>query len=139
MTIAEVSKKYDISQDTLRYYERIGLIPPVPRTKGGIRDYDEVSCGWIEMMKCMRSAGVQIEALIEYVSLFQQGDETLEARKAILIDQREQLKARMAQMQASLDRLNSKIEHYEQIMVKAEKKLLRMEEDREQADKEKAG
>ncbi len=139
MTIAEVSKKYDISQDTLRYYERIGLIPPVPRTKGGIRDYDEVSCGWIEMMKCMRSAGVQIEALIEYVSLFQQGDETLEARKAILIDQREQLKARMAQMQASLDRLNSKIEHYEQIMVKAEKKLRRMEEDREQADKEKAG
>ena len=139
MTIAEVSKKYDISQDTLRYYERIGLIPPVPRTKGGIRDYDEVSCGWIEMVKCMRSAGVQIEALIEYVSLFQQGDETLEARKAILIDQREQLKARMAQMQASLDRLNSKIEHYEQIMVKAEKKLLRMEEDREQADKEKAG
>lgn len=139
MTIAEVSKKYDISQDTLRYYERIGLIPPVPRTKGGIRDYDEVSCGWIEMMKCMRSAGVQIEALIEYVSLFQQGDETLEARKAILIDQREQLKARMAQMQASLDRLNSKIEHYEQIMVKAEKKLRRMKEDREQADKEKAG
>ncbi len=139
MTIAEVSKKYDISQDTLRYYERIGLIPPVPRTKGGIRDYDEVSCGWIEMMKCMRSAGVQIEALIEYVSLFQQGDETLEARKAILIDQREQLKARMAQMQASLDRLNSKIEHYEQIMVKAEKKLRRVEEDREQADKEKAG
>ena len=139
MTIAEVSKKYDISQDTLRYYERIGLIPPVPRTKGGIRDYDEVSCSWIEMMKCMRSAGVQIEALIEYVSLFQQGDETLEARKAILIDQREQLKARMAQIQASLDRLNSKIEHYEQIMVKAEKKLRRMEEDREQADKEKAG
>src|SRR5699024_511329 len=139
MTIAEVSKKYDISQDTLRYYERIGLIPPVPRTKGGIRDYDEVSCGWIEMMKCMRSAGVQIEALIEYVSLFQQGDETLEARKAILIDQREQLKLRMEQMQASLDRLNGKIEHYEQIMEDTEKKLRRMEEEREQADREKAG
>ena len=139
MTIAEVSKKYDISQDTLRYYERIGLIPAVPRTKGGIRDYDEVSCGWIEMMKCMRSAGVQIEALIEYVALFQQGDETLEARKAILIDQREQLKLRMEQMQASLDRLNDKIEHYEQIMVDTEKKLRRMEEEREQADREKAG
>ena len=139
MTIAEVSKKYDISQDTLRYYERIGLIPAVPRTKGRIRDYDEVSCGWIEMMKCMRSAGVQIEALIEYVALFQQGDETLEARKAILIDQREQLKLRMEQMQASLDRLNGKIEHYEQIMVDTEKKLRRMEEEREQADREKAG
>ena len=67
MTIAEVSRKYDISPDTLRYYERIGLIPPVPRSRSGIRDYDEESCGWIELMKCMRGAGVQIEALIEYV------------------------------------------------------------------------
>lgn len=106
MTIAEVSKKFDISADTLRYYERIGLIPPVPRTKGGLRDYDEESCGWIELMKCMRAAGVQIEALIEYVDLFQQGDDTLDARKALLIEQREQLLVRMADMQRSLDRLN---------------------------------
>ena len=78
MTIAEVSRKYDISADTLRYYERIGLIPPVPRTRGGLRDYGEESCGWIQLMKCMRAAGVQIEALIEYVDLFQQGDATLD-------------------------------------------------------------
>ena len=71
MTITQVSQKYGLSQDTLRYYERIGIIPPVPRNKSGIRDYDEVSCSWIELMKCMRSSGVQIEALIEYVSLFQ--------------------------------------------------------------------
>ena len=38
MTISEVSKKYDISTDTLRYYERIGLLPPVPRTKSGLRE-----------------------------------------------------------------------------------------------------
>ena len=116
MTIAEVSKKYDISADTLRYYERIGLIPPVPRTKSGIRDYDEVSCGWIELMKCMRAAGVQIEALIEYVALFQQGDETIDARKAILIE-------RMADMQRSLDRLNVKIERYEQGLMTKEHQL----------------
>ena len=89
MTITQVSQKYGLSQDTLRYYERIGIIPPVPRNKSGIRDYDEVSCSWIELMKCMRSSGVQIEALIEYVSLFQQGDATLDARKALLIDQRD--------------------------------------------------
>ena len=83
MTIAEVSKKYELSADTLRYYERIGLVPPVPRNKSGIRDYDTESCQWVELMKCMRSAGVQIEALIEYVALFQQGDETIGARKAI--------------------------------------------------------
>ena len=113
MTIAEVSRKYEISADTLRYYERIGLIPPVPRTKSGLRDYDEESCGWVELMKCMRAAGVQIEALIEYVALFQQGDDTIDARKALLIEQREQLLARMEDMQKSLDRLNMKIERYD--------------------------
>ena len=121
MTIAEVSRRFDLSADTLRYYERIGLIPPVPRTKSGIRDYDEESCNWIELMKCMRAAGVLIEALIEYVALFQRGDETVEARKALLIEQREQLTARMEEMQQSLDRLNHKIERYEKgLMCKAQ-------------------
>jgi DNA-binding transcriptional MerR regulator len=86
MNIAEVSEKYSISQDTLRYYERIGLIPPVNRNKSGIRDYTEEDCRWVEFIKCMRGAGLPIEALIEYVTLFQQGDETIEARKELLIE-----------------------------------------------------
>ena len=56
MTIAEVSKRCGLSADTLRYYERIGLIPPVPHSKSGIRDYDEASCGWIEWMKSITRA-----------------------------------------------------------------------------------
>ena len=133
MTIAEVSRKYDISADTLRYYERIGLIPPVPRTRGGVRDYGEKSCGWIQLMKCTRAAGVQIEALIEYVDLFQQGDATLDARKALLVEQRDQLVSRMAEMQASLDLLNQKIERYEQGMMTAEQQLRRLHTEREDA------
>ena len=123
MTIAEVSKKYDMTADTLRYYERIGLIPPVPRTGGGIRDYDEDSCRWIELMKCMRSAGVQIDALIEYVALFRQGEGTMAQRKAILVEQRDQLASRIAEMQRSLDRLNKKIEGYESGLLCREKEL----------------
>ena len=75
MTIAEVSRTYDLSADTLRYYERIGLIPPVHRSAGGIREYDEEDCRWIEFIKCMRGAGLPIESLVEYVALFQQGEE----------------------------------------------------------------
>lgn len=123
MTIAGVSRKYEISADTLRYYERIGLIPPVPRNKSGIRNYDEASCQWIELMICMRKAGVQIEALVEYVELFQQGDATIDARKEILIEQRERLTAKMNEMQASLDRLNQKINGYEKVLA-AERQLL---------------
>ena len=125
MTITEVSQKYNITPDTLRYYERIGLIPPVPRTKGGVRNYDENSLGWVELMKCLRSAGVQIEALIKYVELFQEGDGTIEERKALLIEQRDQMAARMAEMQQSLDRLNCKIEGYEQGLMKKEQALRR--------------
>lgn len=130
MTIAEASKKYDISADTLRYYERIGLITPVPRTKSGIRDYDEASCGWIQLMKCMRKAGVQIEALIEYVALYQQGEETARARKAILEEQREQLRMRLEEMQESLHLLDKKIQHYEETVCAAEENLRKIEKER---------
>ena len=133
MPIAEVSRQFGITPDTLRYYERIGLIPPVPRTRGGLRDYGEESCGWIQLMKCMRAAGVQIEALIEYVDLFQQGDATLDARKALLVEQRDQLVSRMAEMQASLDLLNQKIDRYEQGMMTAEQQLRRLHAEREGA------
>ena len=76
MTIAEVSRQYDISADTLRYYERIGLLPHVGRTSGGIRNYSEDDCHWVEYIKCMRSAGVSVETLLEYVTLFHQGTST---------------------------------------------------------------
>lgn len=131
MTIAEVCRKYDISADTLRYYERIGLIPPVPRTKSGIRNYDEESCGWIELMICMRKAGVQIEALIEYVTLFKEGDKTLKTREAILIEQRDKQLEKMKEIQASLDRLNHKIELYQSGMMTEAKKKERMKQNQD--------
>lgn len=123
MTIREVSERYGLSADTLRYYERVGLIPPVPRTRSGVRDYDAASLGWVELIKCMRSAGVGIEALIEYCRLFQQGEETLEARKALLIEQRRQLLERMEDMRRSVNRLDEKIENYERGLACKEREL----------------
>ena len=117
MTIKEVSEKYDLSADTIRYYERIGLIPHVPRKENGIRDFDEAACGWVEFSKCMRSAGVQVEALIEYVDLFfKEGTE--EARKDILVEQRARLQEQYEQLKATMERLDYKIAHYEEIMDK---------------------
>lgn len=123
MTIKEVSEKYGLSQDTLRYYEKIGLIPRINRNGSGIRDYTEEDCRWIEFIKCMRSAGVQIDALIKYVKLFQQGDVTIEARKQILIEQRDQLIERIEEMKKALERLNAKIEAYETKIIPAERIL----------------
>lgn len=128
MTITEVTKKFDLSQDTLRYYERIGLIPGVNRNKSGIRDYTEEDCRWIEFIKCMRNAGLPIEVLIEYVSLFQQGDATVDARKELLTEQRDRLAARMEEMRKTLERLNYKIERYEQAIMPAEHELKKRSE-----------
>ncbi len=71
MKIAEVSERYGISADTLRYYERIELIQPVNRNGNGVRDYGEIDLRRVEFIKCMRSAGLPIETLIDYVGLVQ--------------------------------------------------------------------
>lgn len=123
MRIAEVSKTYDISADTLRYYERIGLLPHVQRTKSGVRDYSDADCARIQFIKCLRGANVSIEALIEYMQLLDQGDKTLAARKALLEEQRDLVQARINEMQAGLDRLNYKIEHYDSLMREAEQRI----------------
>jgi DNA-binding transcriptional MerR regulator len=128
MKIAAVSEQYGISADTLRYYERVGLIPPVHRNEGGIRDYNELDLRRVDFIKCMRGAGLPVEVLIEYIGLVQQGDKTIEARKEILIEQRDLLAARMADMQKTLDLLNHKVEVYENAILKKEKEMLQIEE-----------
>lgn len=128
MKIAEVSEKFGLSMDTLRYYERVGLIPPVHRNEGGIRDYDELDLRRVDFVKCMRSAGLPIEVLIEYVALVQRGDKTIEARKEILKEQRELLLTRMQEMQKTLDILDHKIEVYEKAVLKKEKEMIQAEE-----------
>ena len=125
MTIAEASKKVNLSADTLRYSERIGLIPEVNRTESGIRNYTEEDLGWIEFSKCMRNAGMSIEALIEYIKLYKKGDVTLEARKQLLISQKDVIKERLEEIQNTFDRINYKIKNYEKILVEREKDLLK--------------
>ena len=115
MTIAEVSKKYDLTPDTLRYYERIGLLANIPRNKNGIRNYDEKSCKRIEFVKCMRNAGVEIEILIEYIILLEQGKETVEALKKLLEEQREKLVEKQKHINETLERLDYKIKLYGEI------------------------
>jgi hypothetical protein len=115
MTIAEVSKKYDLTPDTLRYYERIGLLVNIPRNSNGIRNYDENSCKRIEFIKCMRNAGVEIEILIEYMNLFEKGKTTVKARKKLLEEQREKLEKKQKNITETLERLEYKIKLYNEI------------------------
>lgn len=125
MNIKEVAEKFNITSDTLRYYERIGLIPPVTRNGSGYRDYTEVDLNWVYFIKCMRDAGVSVEALIEYVALFQQGAGTIFTRKALLIEQRNELAEKIAVMRDTLAKLDDKIDGYEEKMLKYQDEKLK--------------
>ncbi len=114
MTIKEVCEKYNLTPDTLRYYERVGMIPPVTRTAGGIRDYQEEDLGWVEQAKCMRSAGLPVEAIVEYVRLFREGDGTIPARLELLKNQMKRLVAQREQIDSTINRLQYKIDRYEE-------------------------
>ena len=116
MKVSEVSKKYDISADTLRYYEKIGLIKNVPRNKSGIRDYDENALKRIEFIKCMRSAGVEIEILIKYMNLLEQGKKTVLERNNLLSEQKNKLLEKQKSISSTLDRLDYKISLYDEII-----------------------
>jgi len=122
MRIASVAEKFGVTIDTLRYYERIGLIPPVRRQRG-IRDYSEEDLGWIEFMTCMRAAGLSIDSLIHYVALVREGDQTRSERKGLLVKQRDALSCRIADLQKTFERLNAKIVRYDETMAVREKKL----------------
>ncbi|MBG0770733.1 MAG: MerR family transcriptional regulator [Anaerolineaceae bacterium] len=128
MKIGEVSRKYELSQDTLRFYEREGLIPTVNRNASGIRDYTEADLRWVEFVKCMRSAGLPIEVLSEYVSLVMEGDGTIEERKAILEAQRDLLAERIKEMQRTMLILEYKIRIYDGRILQTEKELAQQDE-----------
>lgn len=113
LTIKEVSNKYGIPADTLRYYEKVGVIPPVTRTAGGIRDYCESDISWVENAKCMRAAGLSVEFLVEYRKLYSQGSSTFEARLRLLNEQKKILLAQKNQLEETMKKLEYKISRYE--------------------------
>lgn len=113
MTIKQVSERYHISADTLRYYERVGMIPPVNRTASGIRDYQDEDLKWVELAVCMRGSGLPIEAMTEYVRLCHLGDASIPDRLHLLENQRASLLEQRRQIDETLNCLDSKISFYE--------------------------
>ena len=113
MTIKQVCQRYGLTQDTLRYSEKIGVIPPVHRSSSGIRDYDEHDLGWVENAVCLRNAGVPVESIAEYVKLYQAGDETFAARRDLLSHVLADLTEQRSQLDAAIQKLTYKVSRYE--------------------------
>ena len=124
MNISEAAKITGLTAATLRYYESEGLIPPVTRKNGGVRDYQQDDLGWIDFIKCMRSAGMSVDSLIEYTTLFRNWTQSDEARKNILIRERDQLLAKQKEISETIERLNGKIKSFEGKMRESEDSLM---------------
>ena len=112
MTIKEVAEKFNMTNDTLRYYEKVGLIGPIKKNSSGIRDYSEEDLRRIEFIKCMRSAGISIEVLKKYVDLYDEGENTKLKRQQLLEEEQKKLEEKIKAMTDALEKLKFKIELY---------------------------
>ena len=120
MNIKKAAEMFDLSVDTLRYYERVGVIPPIHRNSSGYRDYTTNDLNWIYLAKNLRNAGLSVESLIEFVKLAQlRGIQDVEeVQKQILFDQLEELDEKIGEMQKVRDLLVYKIETYDDHIAK---------------------
>ncbi|MCP5101513.1 MAG: MerR family transcriptional regulator [Chloroflexi bacterium] len=115
LSIQQAAKVTGLTPYTLRYYEEIGILPGIPRNSNGHRAYDEQDLGWIEWLKLLRSSGMPIETIRQFVALSQSGSDSIPARCEILNDHRQQIKMRIAELEGHLVKLEQKVQYYQGI------------------------
>ena len=123
MVISEVAKEIELTADTLRYYEKEGLIGPIAKEKSGIRNYTEEDLQRIKFVKCMREAGMEVKYLKRYIQLLDKGDETIQERRNILLEQRKIIERKLNATKEAYDRINYKIELYDKKMLDNKKHI----------------
>lgn len=124
MTIKEVAKKTGVSADTLRYYERIGLLPAVPRKPNGIRDYDEFFIDWIAFIQDLKSVGMSLEAILDYISLAKLGEASRKKRKQLLVEVQHILLNKIKVLHTMVEKNNYHLEHYDDVLLPKTNKLM---------------
>lgn len=114
-TIKQISEKTKLTEHTIRYYDREGLIPLITRTKSGIRQFSEDDLEWINLICCLRNSGMPLQEIKEFMQLCLKGKDSLEERRELLIRHRTRIQEKMANLDNSLNIVNYKIEHYKEI------------------------
>lgn len=112
-SINEVEKMYGLKASTLRFYEKEGILPKINRDSGGRRKYTEQELEWIQLVLALRSTGMTIEELKEYMGLIRKGSETLEERRELLLKHKANVEERMAETLAHLEKINKKVAIYD--------------------------
>ncbi|MFD1548635.1 MerR family transcriptional regulator [Levilactobacillus fuyuanensis] len=133
MNIKEASEKTGVSSAAIRYYEKESLIPPIDRTAVGNRDIDDRIIRRITFVTQMRAAGMSIENLRRYIELFDAQEDNTKEQKALLQEQLGVMEEKHGDLQAAIDHLNYKLNHFYDHMESTEQELRELE--RQHADK----
>ncbi len=112
LTPAEMSERTGITIDTLRYYEREGLLANVARTDSGHRRYSEDDVLWVEVLRCLRDTGMSMEQLRHYCELGAEGDHTEPERRQMLVDHRTLVEQKIAELDRALGLIDHKLSFY---------------------------
>ncbi len=113
---AETAEKSGFSIDTLRYYEKIGLLEDIARNSSGRRVFSEGDLAWLSMLRCLRDTGMPIAEMLRYAELVRDGERTLRDRVELLQDHDRRVEDQIARLRAQQDQIRWKIEHYQQIV-----------------------
>lgn len=112
-TVGEMAKLLGVTASTLRYYDKEGLLPFVERSSGGIRMFQESDIEWLQVIGCMKKAGMFIKNIRQYIEMALQGDDTIDLRLAMFRHQQEVLKQQMEELQHAIDMVDYKCWYYE--------------------------
>lgn len=112
-TVGEMAKRLGIPASTLRYYDKEGLLPFVERSSGGIRMFRETDIEWLQVIRCMKKAGMSVKDIRQYIEMALQGDDTIDLRLHMFLRQREVLQQQMAELQKTMAMVNYKCWFYE--------------------------
>ena len=112
-TVGEMAKLLGVAASTLRYYDKEGLLPFVERSSGGIRMFRESDIEWLQVIGCMKKAGMSIKDIRQYIEMALQGDDTIDLRLAMFRRQQEVLKQQMAELQHTMEMVDYKCWYYE--------------------------
>lgn len=112
-TVGEMAKLLDVAPSTLRYYDKEGLLPFVERSEGGVRLFRESDYGTLKIIECLKTTGMQLKDIKQFIYLAMQGDSTIEERLALFRRQRVEVEKQMARLGEALDSVKFKCWFYE--------------------------
>mgnify|MGYP000020278735 FL=1 len=124
MNVKQFSEQAGLSPHTIRYYDKLGLFPTIRRTNAGYRDFSNRDLNWIVFIKKLKTTGMAMVDIQRYVDLVKAGDHTQNERRAMLVAHQQHVQKQMEEWKESATAIDSKIEFYEQEMLRQPEPLL---------------